>query len=86
MRGISNYADIDDNGIVTRSETDHNTQNGQNTSPYRKAPAPAENAGEEAGSAQPAQQNAGNTVQSEQQPVNNTEQAEQLPDWAVDTN
>ena len=86
MRGISNYAEIDDNGIVTRSETDHNTQNGQNTSPYRKAPTPAENAGEEAGSAQPAQQNVGNIVQSEQQPVNNTEQAEQLPDWAVDTN
>ena len=86
MRGISNYAEIDDNGIVTRSETDHNTQNGQNTSPYRKAPTPAENAGGEAGSAQPAQQNADNTVQSEQQPVNNTEQAEQLPDWAVDTN
>lgn len=80
MRGISNYADIDDNGIVTRSETDHNTQNGQNTSPYRKAPTPAENAGGEAGSAQPAES------QSEQQPVNNTEQAEQLPDWAVDTN
>lgn len=41
MRGISNYAQIDDNGIVTRSDTDHNTQNGQNTSPARKPQEPA---------------------------------------------
>ena len=36
MRGISNYADIDDDGIVTESDTDNNIQNGQNTSPYKK--------------------------------------------------
>lgn len=42
MRGISNYAEIDDNGFVTKSDTDHNTQNGQNTSPARKAPEPVE--------------------------------------------
>ncbi|MCR5831557.1 MAG: CapA family protein [Lachnospiraceae bacterium] len=46
MRGISNYAEIDDEGYVTKSDTDHNTQNGQNTSPARK---PAEPAAEEAG-------------------------------------
>ncbi|MCR5356178.1 MAG: CapA family protein [Lachnospiraceae bacterium] len=36
MQGISNYAAIDDEGFVTRSDTDHNTQHGQNTSPSRK--------------------------------------------------
>ena len=48
MRGISNYAQIDDNGYVSKSDTDHNTQNGQNTSPARK---PAEPAAEEAAAA-----------------------------------
>lgn len=40
MRGISNYANIDDDGIVTKSDTDNNTQNGQNTSPARKPETP----------------------------------------------
>lgn len=42
MRGISNYAEFDDDGNVTLSDTDHNTQGGQNTSPARKAPEPSE--------------------------------------------
>ena len=48
MRGISDYAQIDSNGIVTESDTNHNTQNGQNTSPAKKpakeetAPTPEE--------------------------------------------
>ena len=42
MRGISNYADIDDDGFVTKSDTDNNTQNGQNTSPARRPAEPAE--------------------------------------------
>lgn len=42
MRGISNYAEIDDNGFVTESTEDHNTQNGQNTSPAKKVEKPAE--------------------------------------------
>lgn len=40
MRGISDYAEIDDNGVVSRSDTNHNTQNGQNTSPAKKTPTP----------------------------------------------
>ena len=36
MRGISNYAEIDENGFVTESDTNHNIQNGQNTSPAKK--------------------------------------------------
>lgn len=36
MRGISNYAEIDEKGFVTESDTDHNTQKGQNTSPAKK--------------------------------------------------
>ncbi len=42
MRGISNYADIDDDGFVTKSDTDNNTQNGQNTSPARRPAEPAQ--------------------------------------------
>ena len=42
MRGISNYAEISDRGIVTKSDTNHNTQNGQNTSPAKKVETPAE--------------------------------------------
>ena len=42
MRGISNYAQIDDDGIVVKSDTNHNTQNGQNTSPARKPAEPAQ--------------------------------------------
>ena len=80
MRGISNYAEIDDDGFVTKSDKDHNTQNGKNTSPARKAEEPedaavqSEPAGEQAPAAQtqPAQ---------EQAP-----KEEALPDWAVDTN
>lgn len=41
MRGISDYAEIDDNGIVSKSDSNHNTQGGQNTSPARKKEAPA---------------------------------------------
>ena len=41
MRGISDYAEIDDNGYVSRSDSNHNTQGGQNTSPARKKEAPA---------------------------------------------
>ena len=36
MQGISNYAAIDADGYVTKSDTNHNTQNGQNTSPTKK--------------------------------------------------
>lgn len=36
MRGISNYAEIDEQGFVTKSDTNHNIQNGQNTSPAKK--------------------------------------------------
>lgn len=36
MQGISNYAQIDQEGYVTKSDTDHNLQNGQNTSPTKK--------------------------------------------------
>ena len=76
MRGISNYAEIDGNGFVTRSDSDHNKQNGQNTSPARKpaepeASAEGENPGAE-GEAQPAE--------ASPQP------ASDIPDWAVDVN
>ena len=79
MRGISNYAEIDDDGHVTRSDRDHNTQNGQNTSPARKAEAPEEAAGADA-LQQP--QDAQTQPQPESQPQQ-TEEA--LPDWAVET-
>ncbi len=36
MQGISNYATLDTDGYVTKSDEDHNTQNGQNTSPAKK--------------------------------------------------
>ena len=42
MRGISDYAEIDENGFVTRSDSNHNIQNGQNTSPAKKPPATEE--------------------------------------------
>lgn len=84
MRGISNYAEIDDDGFVTKSDKDHNTQNGQNTSPARKAPEPAEDAGDapaQAEQTQPAQtQLEQDQAEQAQQP-----QEEKLPDWAVDT-
>lgn len=48
MRGISNYAEIDAEGYVTKSDTDHNRQNGQNTSPSKKVEAPAEPAADPA--------------------------------------
>ncbi len=41
MQGISGYAAIDDDGNVTQSSENHNTQNGQNTSPSRKKEEPA---------------------------------------------
>ena len=40
MQGISNYAQIDMDGTVTKSDTDHNVQNGMNTSPSKKEPEP----------------------------------------------
>lgn len=36
MRGISNYATLSDEGILSRTEEDNNIQHGMNTSPYRK--------------------------------------------------
>lgn len=45
MRGISDYAEIDDHGFVTESSENHNIQGGQNTSPAKKkesTPTPAE--------------------------------------------
>lgn len=41
MRGISNYAEISPDGVVTESSENHNRQNGQNTSPAKKAPTPS---------------------------------------------
>ncbi len=40
LQGISNYAQIDAEGNVTKSDIDHNIQNGQNTSPSKKVPVP----------------------------------------------
>ena len=72
MRGISNYAEIDDNGFVSKSDKDHNTQNGQNTSPARKAPEPAED--------EAANDAALQLTQMQNAPAQN---ADALPDWAV---
>jgi hypothetical protein len=36
LQGISDHAEIDGDGYITISDTNHNTQNGQNTSPSRK--------------------------------------------------
>ena len=80
MRGISNYAEIDDDGHVTRSDKDHNTQNGQNTSPAKKIEAPEEPDGADA---LQQLQEALTQTQPEAQPQQ-TEEA--LPDWAVDSN
>ena len=41
MQGISNYASIDKDGYITQSSENHNTQNGQNTSPSKKVEEPA---------------------------------------------
>ena len=41
LQGISDYAEIDAEGYITRSDTNHNRQNGQNTSPSRKKEEPA---------------------------------------------
>ncbi|MBR6159324.1 MAG: CapA family protein [Lachnospiraceae bacterium] len=79
MRGISNYAEIDDNGFVTKSDKDHNKQNGQNTSPAKK---PAEPEGEVPADVQ--------TDPAQEQPAEQPQEApapapeEQLPEWAVD--
>jgi hypothetical protein len=82
MRGISNYAEIDDNGYVTRSDSDHNKQNGQNTSPAKKPEQPEEvPAGEEVPGADGAPQE---TPQEAPQPEQQAPPEEQLPDWAVD--
>ena len=82
MRGISNYAQIDDKGFVTKSDKDHNTQNGQNTSPSRK---PAEQSAEEVS------EDALLQLQQMQDAINAQPQGEaadtqsDMPDWAVDT-
>ena len=47
MRGISNYAAIDSNGKITEDSVNHNIQNGQNTSPAKKAAPVSEPAAEE---------------------------------------
>lgn len=47
LQGISNYAQIDPiSGVVTESSENHNTQNGQNTSPTKKTEVPTENSTE----------------------------------------
>lgn len=80
MRGISNYADIDDDGVVTKSDNDHNTQNGQNTSPARK---PAQPEGEEAAPETPPVPDAQLPAEAVDQTAPSG-QGEALPDWAVD--
>lgn len=79
MRGISNYAEIDDDGFVTKSDKDHNTQNGKNTSPARRAE-PEENPQDQAPQEQTQQ-----TQPAQTQPAEAPAQEEELPDWAVDT-
>ncbi len=88
MRGISNYAEIADDGTVTRSDSDHNTQNGQNTSPARKPAEPAEDAGTEETVAPAAQQPQEQSAEqapaaAPDQPQEQAADAEKLPDWAV---
>ncbi len=82
MRGISNYADIDDSGFVTVSDKDHNIQNGQNTSPARKPAQPDANDITAEQLAQMQEQSAGQMTEQQQ---DTSSQAEQIPDWAVDT-
>ena len=77
MRGISNYAEFADDGTVTRSDSDHNTQNGQNTSPARKPAQPEEAQGAE-DAMQQLQQMTEQTAAPQPQP-----EADALPDWAV---
>ncbi len=84
-RGISNYAQIDDKGFVTRSDSDHNTQNGQNTSPTRKAsdtPADAT-----AVSIEELQKLQEALMQNQEQDAGTQDAGAQeaVPDWAVDT-
>ena len=78
MRGISNYADIDDEGHVTRSDTDNNTQNGQNTSPARKPEAPSEEETPDI------QQELLQLMQTQEVQTQDA-QSEAMPDWAVKT-
>ena len=87
MRGISNYAEIDDNGVVTKSDTDHNKQNGQNTSPARK-PAQAADAEEAPDAADVLQQlqNAQDALPQSQPQSQPQDSQESLPDWAVNFN
>ncbi|MCR5672262.1 MAG: CapA family protein [Lachnospiraceae bacterium] len=84
MRGISNYAEIDDEGVVIKSDTDHNRQNGQNTSPARK-PAQEEPT-DDAGALEQLQQLQEAITQSQTQPQTQPQSQEALPDWAVDFN
>ncbi|MBQ7564353.1 MAG: CapA family protein [Lachnospiraceae bacterium] len=50
LQGISNYAEISSEGVITASSTNHNIQNGQNTSPskefVRTTPTPEDSAEE----------------------------------------
>lgn len=47
MRGISDYAEIDSYGCVTKSDVNHNRQNGQNTSPAKRVATPVPEASPE---------------------------------------
>ena len=80
MRGISNYAQIDSEGYVTKSDTDHNIQHGQNTSPAKKteskpAETPAVDPNQAAAEANQALIDAINAV-------NQAAVQEALPEWA----
>ena len=44
LQGISNYALVEQNGSVSYSDTNHNIQNGQNTSPQKKVETPDDGA------------------------------------------
>ena len=82
MRGISNYVDIDDNGDVTRSDKDHNTQNGQNTSPARK---PAQETPDAEAAVPTAEELTQLQEALTQTPEAEPQTPEEVPDWAVDT-
>ena len=82
MRGISNYAEIDDNGEVTRSDKDHNTQNGQNTSPARK---PAQETPDTDAAVPTAEELMQLQEALTQTPETEPRTEEAMPDWAVDT-
>ena len=91
MRGISNYAEIDDDGFVSKSDEDHNTQKGQNTSPARKPAEQAGDAPEQTGGDAPKAEEPAKTEAPEQPSETKTDNGAggqeddgPLPDWAVD--